>query len=120
MRYRGIIAYEVTEPKEDGSDVYVSTITEKYYRGEVQKNHFRRETGEWLNDDIAVSNVIRVVADPFALSHCQSIKYAVWFNQKWRVTGIEIDYPNLLLTLGGAYHEQAGSDDQSSAISGVL
>ena len=111
MRYRGIIAYEVTEPKEEGSDVYVSTITEKYYRGEVQKNHFRRETGEWLNDDIAVSNVIRVVADPFALSHCQSIKYAVWFNQKWRVTGIEIDYPNLLLTLGGAYHEQAGNNN---------
>lgn len=110
-RFRGIIAYEVTEPREEGSDVYVSKIVEKNYRGNVEKNHFRRESGEWLNDDINVSNTVRIVADPFALTHCQTIKYCVWFGQKWRVIGIEIDYPNLILTLGGAYHEQAGDED---------
>ena len=110
-RFKGMIAYEVTEPREEGSDVYVSKIVEKPYRGNVQKNHYRRESGEWLNDDISVSNTIQIVADPFALTHCQTIKYCVWHEQKWRVTGIEIDYPNLILTLGGAYHEQAGDED---------
>ena len=120
MVYKGVIGYEVTTPKEKGSDVYVSTIVEKPVRGEVQRNSYRRDTGEWLNDDIRVSNVIRVVADQFALTHCQTIKYCVWKSQKWRVTGIEIDEPNLLLTLGGAYHEQAGNDDQTPTAGDLL
>lgn len=110
MKYRGKIAYETTEPKEDGSDIYVSRIIERIYTGEVIKNSYRREAGEWLNDNIRVSNSIRIVADPFAFAHCQNIKYCVWLKQKWSVTNVEIDQPNLILTLGGAYHEQEGTD----------
>lgn len=106
MKYKGIIGYEVTEPKEEGSDVYVSKITERNARGFVTKNIYRRESGEWLNDDIRTSNTIQIVADPFAMLHCQNIKYCVWKGQKWSVTSIDIDEPNLILSLGGAYHEQ--------------
>lgn len=116
MRYRGMIGYEVTEPKEEGSDVYVSTIVEKPYRGETTRNIYNREAGEWLNDNIRTSNVIRIVADPFALLNCQNIKYCVWKNQKWSVSSIDIDESNLILTLGGAYHEQTGSDDQNPVV----
>lgn len=113
MKYRGAIGYEVTVQKETGSDVYISQIEEHIYRGQVIKNSYRREAGEWLNDNIKVSNSIQIVADPFALAHCQNIKYCVWQNQKWSVTNIEIDQPNLILTLGGAYHEQTGTNQES-------
>ena len=113
MRYKGMIGYEITVPKETGSDVYISQIEEYPYRGEVTKNSYRREAGEWLNDNIKVSNSVRIVADPFALAHCQNIKYCIWLNQRWTVTSVEIDQPNLILTLGGAYHEQAGTDQIS-------
>lgn len=114
MKYKGMIGYEITVPKEPGSDVYISQIEEYPYRGEDIKNSYRREAGEWLNDNIKVSNSIRIVADPFALAHCQNIKYCTWLKQRWTVTSVEIDQPNLILTLGGAYHEQAGTDQISA------
>ena len=110
MKYRGVIGYEVTVPGETGSDVYISQIEEHTYRGEVVKNSYNREAVEWLNDNIKVSNSMRIVADPFALAHCQNIKYCTWLGQKWTVTNVEIDQPNLILRLGGAYHEQEGTD----------
>lgn len=105
-KYRGIIGYEVTEPKEEGSDVYVSNITERYARGTINKNVSRRENGQWLNDDLRLANTVSIVADPFALAHFQNIKYCVLYEQKWLVTMVDVDEPNLILTLGGAYHEQ--------------
>ena len=108
MKYRGMIGYEVTVPREPGSDVYVSQIEEHPYRGDVIKNTYNREAGEWLNDNIKVSNSIQIVADPFALAHCQNIKYCTWLKQKWTVASVEIDQPNLILRLGGEYHEQEG------------
>ena len=45
-----------------------------------------------------------VLADPFANDHLYDLRYAVLMGQKWQVTGVKVQYPRLILTLGGLWN----------------
>ncbi len=102
-KYFGKIAYGVTE--ETAPDVYTERITEREYFGDVQRYTRRYQRGEGLNDNLELDNVISVIADPFAFEHFSEIRYVVWNGAKWKVKSVEIQYPRLLLTIGGVYNE---------------
>ena len=46
-----------------------------------------------------------IVADPFAHENFGSIRYAEFGGVKWKVTDVKVQYPRLILTFGGIYHE---------------
>lgn len=106
MRFYDIIGFEVTEPRDEGSDVWVPTLTEKKYYGDVIRNSRRLQALEYTstNDDVSISNQISLMADEFALQHFHEIRYAVFMGTKWKVSDIEFQGPRLLLTLGGVYN----------------
>lgn len=107
MRYYGKIGYSVSV--ETAADVYKDVIQEYYYSGDVVRNYLRdQEKQSSTVDDISLSNQFSIVADPFAYSHFSSIKYLEWLGQKWKVTGVEIAYPRLLLTIGGLWNGPVG------------
>ena len=101
-KYFGKIAYGVTE--ETAPDVYEERVTEREYFGDVQRCTRRYQRGEGLNDNLELDNVISIIADPFAFEHFSEIRYVVWNGAKWKVKSVEIQYPRLLLTLGGVYN----------------
>lgn len=103
MRYFGKIGYGETEETRPG--VYEERIDEREYYGDVTRNVRRYQSGEGLNDNLELDNIISIIADPFAFEHFSEIRYVVWNGVKWKVKSVDIQYPRLNLTIGGVYNE---------------
>lgn len=105
-KWYGAIGYAETVETEPG--LYTSEITERNYYGNVVRNSRRIQNAGKVDDDINISNQISIVADPYAIQHFGSMRYAMFCGTAWRVTDIEVQYPRLLLTLGGVYNGPKG------------
>ena len=93
-------AASVEEPK----GVWVETITEREYFGDITRNFRRLEHGTSVNDNITVANEISIVADPYAVQNFHSMRYITFMGTKWKISTVEVVYPRLRLTLGGVYN----------------
>jgi len=107
-RFFGEVGYG--EPIETPSDsgVWIDTITEVQYYGDVIRNTRKLDSGDNLNSDISVSNSISIVADDFAIAHFLNIKYVRWLGVLWTVTDVEVKSPRLILSLGSVYNGPTG------------
>lgn len=105
-KFFGAIGYG--ESKEAGPGVWEDVITEVEYFGDVLQLGRRQVPGEYLNDDLNVTNKISIVADPFALQNFHAIRYVCWMGAKWKVSNVEVQHPRLVLTIGGVYNGQQG------------
>lgn len=102
-KWYGGIGYAMNN-KEISPGIWKEEITERNYYGEVIRNSRRLQTTDQLNDNINVSNEISIVSDPFANENFHSIRYVEFMGAKWKITNIEVQYPRLLLTIGGVYN----------------
>ena len=103
-KYHGAIGYGQTIEKNPG--VWVETIIEKTYKGDVLRAQARIRDGENLNSNIVADNRISVLADPFAYQNYHSIRYVTYLGAKWSVSSVEVQRPRLILTMGAVYNEQ--------------
>lgn len=101
-KWFGKIGYAVTEETTPG--VWVEQITERNYYGDIIRNTRRLQTSDKLNDDINVSNEISIVADPFARDNFHAMRYIEFMGTRWKVSSVEVQYPRLILSLGGVYN----------------
>ena len=101
-KFYGVIGYAITEETEPG--IYEERIVEKEHFGDVIRNTRRLNNVAKVNDDITISNQISIVADPFANNNFHSMRYVSFMGSKWKVTEVEVQYPRLILTLGGVYN----------------
>lgn len=105
-KFYGAIGYAVTEETKPG--VWKEQITERMYFGDLTRNTRKLQSTDQLNDDINVANEVSIVADPFANENFHSMKYVEFMGAKWKITSVEVQYPRLILTVGGVYNgEQA-------------
>ena len=102
MKYSGRIGYANDE--ELAVDTWNQTPVERSYVGDVIRNYQRWQMSEQLNDNMNVSNQLSIVADPFMFENFGHIRYAEWNGVLWKVTGVELRYPRVLLTLGGVWN----------------
>ncbi|WP_407450011.1 hypothetical protein [Fibrobacter sp.] len=79
-------------------------FTEQKYFGEVIQDSRRLQSANQVNDDVVTLTRISFVADPYALSNFHSIRYAEFMGTKWKVPSVDVQYPRLILTLGGVYN----------------
>ena len=103
-KYYGKIGYGITEEKTPG--VWVNVINERFYYGDIIKNYKKAEQVQTLNDNINVNNQISIISDPYAMENFHHIKFAEFMGTKWKVTSVDVEFPRLLLTLGGVYNGQ--------------
>lgn len=101
-KFYGPVGYGVTEESSPG--VWTDQIVERNYFGDVLKNYKKSSTGESINDNIEVSNNISIISDPYALNHFHTIKYVKWMGAAWKVSAVDVQYPRLILTIGGVYN----------------
>lgn len=101
-KWFGKIGYAVTEETTPG--VWVEQITERNYYGDIIRSTRRLQTSDKLNDDINVSNEISIVADPFARDNFHAMRYIEFMGTRWKVSSVEVQYPRLILSLGGVYN----------------
>lgn len=101
-KFYGAIGY--AETKETAPGVWTETITERNYYGDLTRNVRQLQNSGDLNDDINVANEISIVSDPYANANFYSMRYVVFMGAKWKVSKVEVQYPRLILTLGGIYN----------------
>ena len=102
-KFCGIIGYALTVETEPG--IYKERIIENQYFGDVIRNSRRLQERSKVNDDINISNQISIIADPFANNNFHAMRYVEFMGAKWKITDVEVQYPRLLLTIGGLYNE---------------
>lgn len=101
-KFYGAIGYAVTEETAPG--VWEERITERMYYGELVRNTRKLQAADQLNDNINVANEISILADPFAYENFHSMRYVEFMGAKWKVSNVEVQYPRLILTVGGVYN----------------
>jgi hypothetical protein len=105
-KFYGKIGYSTTEETAPG--VWEENVTEHSYYGDLIRNTRRYQSTDQVNDDLNISNEISILADPYAYENFHSMKYVEFMGAKWKVTSIEVQYPRLILSVGGVYNgEQA-------------
>lgn len=101
-KFSGKIGYAETVETEPG--IWEEQITERTYYGDITRNTSRYQSSGQVNDDISINNTISVVADPYAKENFQHIRYVKYLGTEWKVTNVEVQFPRLILTLGGVYN----------------
>lgn len=105
-KWFGKVGYAITAEAEDG--IWKETIIERDYYGDMTSDRRKRQNSGEVNDNINLSNVISIVSDPFAYQNCSNMAYVEIMGTKWKVSDVEVQYPRLILTVGGVYNgEQA-------------
>jgi hypothetical protein len=90
---------------ETAPGVWEETIIEHSYFGDIVRNTSRYQQSGGVNDNIVISNSISIVADPYATTNFQKMRYVEFLGAKWKITNVEVQYPRLVLTIGGEYNE---------------
>jgi len=101
-KFQGKIGF--VNSQETAPGVHSEVITERNYKGDILRNSQSWERGEYLNDNIDISNRLSIVADQFAYDNLSYMRYIFWMNAKWKIKSIDIQRPRLILTVGGVYN----------------
>ena len=101
-KYFGKIGFATLTEIKPG--VWKEIITEREYYGDLIRNTRRLQNANQLNDDINISNEISIVADPFARDNFHSMRWVEFMGAKWKVSSVDVQYPRLVLTVGGIYN----------------
>lgn len=101
-KWYGKIGYSESSMVSPG--VWSPTIVERSYFGDsIRINRSLRGSTETVADNITVGNQISIVADPYANQNFQTMIYAEYMGNLWKVSTVEVQFPRLILTLGGLY-----------------
>lgn len=92
------------ETVETAPSVWAEQLTKRHYYGDLVRNTRRLESSGGTNDNINVANQISIVADPYANQNFQAMRYVKFMGTAWKITNVDVQYPRLLLTIGGEYN----------------
>lgn len=101
-KWCGKIGYAETIETKPG--VWQEQIAERTHYGDVNRNKRMLQTVDQLNDNINIANEFSIVHDPYALEHFHSMKYIEFMGTRWKISTVEVQYPRLILTVGGVYN----------------
>lgn len=103
-KWYGVIGYAETAETKPG--VWTEQIVRRNHCGDLLQNTRRLQTTDQVNDNIEITNRISIVADPYANENFHSMRYAEFMGTAWKISSVEVQYPRLVLTLGGVYNGQ--------------
>ncbi len=101
-KYFGSVGY--AEDVEISPGIVKEQIVTREYYGDIIRNNRRLENSDQINDDINITNQISIVSDPYAIDNFWKIRYVTFMGQKWKVKTVDVEFPRLILTLGGLYN----------------
>ena len=111
-KFHGWVGF--VESIETSPDVWTDHIIERLYSGDMIQNYPHWKLAQQVNDDLSVNNRISIIADAYALSNFGIIRYVTLHNIKWKVTGVSIQYPRLILDIGDIYNGGEKCNGQST------
>ena len=120
-KFFGKIGYVmIVEDLPNSPGVWIENSIVRDYYGNIEKNHpawqgssnsSRERGGDQINDNLVLNNVLSVVADRFASENLGAMRWVEWMGTKWKIAGVEVKSPRLIITLGGVYNAEVGSTE---------
>lgn len=101
-KYYGEIGFAISTETKPG--VWKDQIVTRNYYGDLTRDTRQLQSADKLNDNLTISNELQIVADPFARENFYAMRYAEIAGVKWKITGVEVQYPRLILSIGGLYN----------------
>lgn len=101
-KYYGAIGFATNIETSPG--VWEDQITERIYYGDLIRNTRRLQTADKLNDDITISNQISIIGDAYIYDNIYAMRYVTFGKTKWKVSNVEVQFPRLVLEIGGLYN----------------
>lgn len=101
-KFFGKIGYSIREESKPG--IFTPKIVEKDYYGDIIKNSNAWKESDRQFDELTLDMKISIVADQFAMENSGKVRYVEVSGSKWKITGIVIDPPRQILTIGGLYN----------------
>lgn len=104
MKFSGLVGFweddvEVTD------DVWRPLIIERPYFGDILRNSRSfQAVNNQQNDDFKTNNRISILADLYLRNNWTSVRYVVWNDTRWKVNTVDVDYPRIVLEIGGVYN----------------
>ena len=92
------------ETVETEPSVWEEKIIERPYFGDVLRRSRRLESSGNVNSNVNVTNEISIVADPYANQNLFAMRYVEFMGTKWEISNVDVQYPRLVLTIGGVYN----------------
>lgn len=111
MKWFGQIGFAVQSENETG--ITTEEVVVRGYYGDVIKAYKHDENNQ-INLNFTVRNRISVLADPFAMNTFHSIAFITFMGAKWRVSGVEVQYPRLLIELGDVYKQEIEEEGEET------
>lgn len=106
-KWYGKVGFGLSEETSPG--VWKPNIIERRYAGDIFKTASKMVSSDSQNDDIRISNEIRILADPFANLNFHSIRYVEFMGTLHKVDNVSVQYPRLILSVGGVYNGKQAS-----------
>lgn len=101
-KWFGKIGYAIQKETEPG--IWEDKIVERDYYGDLLTDNRKRQTNNNVLDEITLSNMVSIIADPFAYNNCSCMAYAEIMGTRWKISEVEVKHPRLNLTIGGVYN----------------
>lgn len=102
MKWFGKIGYALDTEVSPG--IWEHNVIEREHFGDVLSFRRNEQPGNEIVEGITLTNKISILADPFAESSIESMLYLTFMGTKWNITNIDVEYPRLIISLGGVYH----------------
>ena len=103
-KYYGDVGFRTSSETESG--IWEESIVERPYYGDILKNYVRNSYRDNMTTikTPECNNSISIVADAYANENFHNIVYATFMGTKWTISNIDVQYPRLILALGGVYN----------------
>ena len=101
-KWCGVVGFTDTVETEPG--LWELRVELRLYYGDLIYDRWKRENSGGINDNIDLSHQVSIVADPYAIDHCSSIVFVECMGEKGKVTNVEVQYPRLILSIGGVWN----------------
>lgn len=102
-KFYGDIGFLDTVQTEPG--IWEETYKVVPYYGDLVRNTSRWQNSGGVNDNITINNSISIIADPYASENFQKMRYVEFMGAKWKIESVEVQYPRLILSVGGEWRE---------------
>lgn len=102
-KFYGNIGFLDTVQTEPG--IWEETYNVVPYYGDLVRNTSRWQNSGGVNDNITINNSISIIADPYASENFQKMRYVEFMGAKWKIESVEVQYPRLILSVGGEWRE---------------
>ena len=102
-KWSGVIGY-ANPVAEIRPGVWDFLIVERHHVGDLVRNTRRSEGNERIVENLLLNNSISLVADPYARDNFFNMRYAMIFGTRWTIDTVEVQYPRLILQVGGVYN----------------